>query len=129
MKEQVSRMWHGMGDDDGKTFSPQRPKQTEISIGAGNYLANFDEEKVAWHRWLACTVLATNGAAQVVHLAQVHKLDVIRAVVVLDLAACPVDCFHAEKLVFLNRRDRWDVCRLQRALECKGLCSLHRFAL
>ena len=41
---------------------------------------------------------------------EIDTLDVLGAVVVLDLSAGPIDCFNSEELVLLDRRHVRDVC-------------------
>ena len=41
---------------------------------------------------------------------EIDTLDVLGAVVVLDLSAGPIDCFNSEELVLLDSRHVRDVC-------------------
>ena len=49
-------------------------------------------------------------SSQNLHLRQIHILNIIRVVVVLDLASRPIDTFDTKDFSFLDRRHRGN-CR------------------
>jgi hypothetical protein len=72
-------------------------------------VAKLDHQEIAGLGRDAVGVSHLEGAAEVVHLGEVDKFDVIGRVIVLDLAARPVKALDADEVAGLNRRDCGDV--------------------
>jgi hypothetical protein len=63
----------------------------------GTKVENLHLEQVAW-----LGSRNRNRARQVMNLTQVHILDIVRRIIVLDLSSSPVDAFDFENLSFLD---------------------------
>jgi hypothetical protein len=71
--------------------------ETPEMIFHGLHVLNVDNQDISWFR-----SLNFEWSRQVVDLCQIHILDILRIVCVLDLATSPVDAFYLHSFAILD---------------------------